>query len=536
MSAAFSRGRLGIRGWIYSAIAAMTVLLVLFSVIGGVLLQRSSQASDTLLNRMAPARTALVDMEDALLDEETGVRGYLLTGGESEFLQPYSQGEAQEAEDARQIDTLLAGHTAALADLVAVRRGIDAWHGAYALPLVADAKAGRHVTDAQLTASKTSFDQLRGLFTTAQKEIDAERTIDLANLNHTDRIRDWAFSAMLAAFLLTGCLVAGLIQVAVLRPLTRLRLQAEAVKEGTFDAPISATGPRDIRALSDALGAMRSRLTQALGAAEAQRAALHSQKDLLDTQAAELRRSNEELEQFAYVASHDLQEPLRKVASFCQLIEKRYGDALDARGKQYIDYAVDGAKRMQVLINDLLAFSRVGRLSGGHERVDLQAALGAAVDGLQVAVEESGAVIRVDGPLPAVTGDATLIGMLLQNLVGNSLKFRAPGRAPEIDVSWEPDPEQQGFVRLSLADNGIGIAPEFAEKVFVIFQRLHGREAYPGTGIGLALCKKIVEYHGGRITIDPDREAGTRFVFTLPAAEPRSQNPETVPVERNSEQ
>jgi light-regulated signal transduction histidine kinase (bacteriophytochrome) len=262
---------------------------------------------------------------------------------------------------------------------------------------------------------------------------------------------------------------------------------------------------------------MRAKLVESLDDTERHRAELLKQKETLDAQAEELRRSNEELEQFAYVASHDLQEPLRKVASFCQLIEKRYEENLDERGKQYIHYAVDGAKRMQVLINDLLTFSRVGRVNDRRERVELQACLDSALDRLEYAMEECRAKI-VQRPLPAVTGDPTLLSMLWQNLVGNALKFRSPERPPEVSVSWAPDPDQPGFVRVSVADNGIGIPPAFAEKVFVIFQRLHSREAYSGTGIGLALCKKIVEHHGGRIWIDRERAVGTRFTFTLPAA------------------
>ena len=512
------RGRLGIRGWFYAAIGGMTVLVLLFSVIGGVLLYRSSQASDTLVDRIGPANTALVDMEDALVDEETGVRGYLLTR-QTDFLQPYNQGEVQEQADLARIETLLAGHPLALSDIAAVQSAVSAWKSTYAQPFLADAQAHRTPSDAVLNASKDSFDLVRAAFTTAESELASERSADQANLNRLDRIRNLTFSAMLAVFLVTVCLIAWLVQVAVLRPLNRLRLEAGAVKEGNFHAPLTARGPRDIRALGEALSAMRDRLTAAIADGEIQREILHEQKETLDRQAADLRRSNEELEQFAYVASHDLQEPLRKVASFCQLIERRYGEVLDERGQQYIDYAVDGAKRMQVLINDLLTFSRVGRFNERRERVDLQAAVSDALDGLQYAVDESEAVVRVDGPLPAVTGDPMLIRMLLQNLVGNSIKFRKPGHEPEIEVCWEPDPEQEGFVLLSVADRGIGIPPEFAEKVFVIFQRLHSRETYAGTGIGLALCKKIVEYHGGRIALDPDWTEGTRILFTLPAAD-----------------
>ena len=235
----------------------------------------------------------------------------------------------------------------------------------------------------------------------------------------------------------------------------------------------------------------------------------------LDAQAAELRRSNAELEQFAYVASHDLQEPLRKVASFCQLLEKRYGDQLDERGLQYIEFAVDGAKRMQVLINDLLTFSRVGRAS---ELPSPAAAGRAAGHGAQHAVGRDrgrGRGHRAPGALPEVIGDPTLLAMLWQNLIGNAIKFRAPGRAPVVQITAAARPD--GSWQFGVTDNGIGIPPEFAEKVFVIFQRLHGRGAYPGTGIGLALCKRIVEQHGGEMFLDTTYAGGTRICFTLPA-------------------
>lgn len=239
----------------------------------------------------------------------------------------------------------------------------------------------------------------------------------------------------------------------------------------------------------------------------------------LDAQAAELRRSNAELEQFAYVASHDLQEPLRKVASFCQLLEKRYGDQLDARGTQYINFAVDGAKRMQVLINDLLTFSRVGRVQDARETVALDGTLDRALRNLATAVEESGAEVTRPERLPDVVGDPTLLTMLWQNLIGNAVKFRSPDRLPRVEVTEVDDPAAEpGFRTFAVTDNGIGVPAEFAEKVFVIFQRLHARETYGGTGIGLSLCKKIVEHAGGHIRIDTAHTGGTRIVFTLPGA------------------
>jgi light-regulated signal transduction histidine kinase (bacteriophytochrome) len=240
----------------------------------------------------------------------------------------------------------------------------------------------------------------------------------------------------------------------------------------------------------------------------------------LDEQALELRRSNAELEQFAYVASHDLQEPLRKVASFGQLLEKRYGDKLDERGLQYIAYAVDGAKRMQVLINDLLSFSRVGRLGTTLAEVDLDATLDAAMSNLATAIDETGAeIVRPEQSLPRINGDPTLLTMLWQNLIGNAVKFRREGVAPRIVIDCKPgtgDRDGQWF--LSVRDNGIGIEEEFVDKVFVIFQRLHGRDLYAGTGLGLALCKKIIEHYGGTIWIDTSYTDGTLIQFTIPVA------------------
>ena len=230
-------------------------------------------------------------------------------------------------------------------------------------------------------------------------------------------------------------------------------------------------------------------------------------------QTEELRRSNAELEQFAYVASHDLQEPLRKVASFCQMIERRYGDQLDDRGRQYIEFAVDGAKRMQALINDLLAFSRVGRESSVDEAVDLNEVARQALANLAALREETDAQVDV-GDLPHVSGDRAQLVRLFQNLVGNAIKFRRPDEPPRVVVDARRAGDEWEF---RCADNGIGIEPRHADRIFLIFQRLHPRDEYTGTGIGLALCKKIVEYHGGRIWLGSgDGSPGTAFHWTLP--------------------
>ncbi len=226
--------------------------------------------------------------------------------------------------------------------------------------------------------------------------------------------------------------------------------------------------------------------------------------------ASELQRSNSELAQFAYLASHDLQEPLRAVAGCIQLLQQRYSGQLDARADELIGHVVDGATRMKALIGDLLAYSKVGRGEPEESPVDLDSALQHALLNLRAAIEESGAKITHD-PLPTVPGNATLLAQLFQNLIGNSIKFRGDA-APEIHIAAG---HRSGEWAFALSDNGIGIEPEYFERIFGIFQRLHTRRDFPGTGIGLALCKKIVERHGGRIAVQSKPGSGSTFRFTL---------------------
>jgi PAS domain S-box-containing protein len=236
----------------------------------------------------------------------------------------------------------------------------------------------------------------------------------------------------------------------------------------------------------------------------------------LARQREELARSNAELEQFAYVASHDLQEPLRMVASYTQLLAKRYQGQLDERADRWIDYAVDGARRMQALINDLLALSRVGTHGRSPEPTDSGAVLARALGSLQSVVAESGARVTSD-PLPVVLADGGQLEQLFQNLVGNAIKFRRPGVPPEVHVAAQrrTDDGRDEWL-FSVRDNGIGLDPAYADQVFAMFQRLHTREEYAGTGIGLAICRKIVERHGGRIWVDSTPGGGATFSFTLP--------------------
>lgn len=228
---------------------------------------------------------------------------------------------------------------------------------------------------------------------------------------------------------------------------------------------------------------------------------------------AELARSNADLEQFAYIASHDLQEPLRMVAAYTQLLAERYRGKLDENADKFLGYASEGALRMQSLIQDLLAFSRVGR--NGCERVACDAVMEEILLSLGPAIEESGAVVT-HGKLPAVWANRSQMTQVLQNLIGNAIKFRGK-EPPLISVQAEKTGEQWLF---SVSDNGIGIAPEYAENIFVVFQRLHTRTEYPGNGIGLAICKKIVEHCGGRIWVESQAGQGSIFKFTIPCDDP----------------
>ena len=234
-------------------------------------------------------------------------------------------------------------------------------------------------------------------------------------------------------------------------------------------------------------------------------------EEALQRTMAELERSNAELEQFAYIISHDLQEPLRMVASYTQLLEKRYKGSLDADAEEFIAYAVDGARRMQNMIQSLLSYSRVGTRGKPFEPTECESVFEQALANLKLTIDESGAGVTHD-PLPRVMADETQLIQLFQNLLANAIKFRGEEQ-PRIHVSAKEDSNDCLF---SLSDNGIGINPEYFDRIFVIFQRLHGREEYPGTGIGLSVCKRIVERHGGRIWVESQPGEGSTFHFAIP--------------------
>lgn len=502
--------KLTVQGWQNLVLAVIGTAVLACAIATAILVSQADKVSNRIRDGVQPARVAAYQLQAALRDQETAVRGYVISA-DDRFLEPYNAGRTAEATAAEDIRRSLGHYPDLLVDLDNIEAAAQTWRVEYADPLLASATPTRPDDNAGIEEGKALFDRLRALFTVQNDHLTEARAAGLAQLDQIRSWRDAALIAMILAFVTTAILLAVVMRTAVNKPLSNLAAACRRITQGNFGERIIPSGPKDIRAMAADVEDMRQRIVDELETSRAARAAL-------DEQADELRRSNAELEQFAYVASHDLQEPLRKVASFCQLLEKRYGDKLDERGTEYIGFAVDGAKRMQILINDLLTFSRVGRLNSTTTEVPLDAAVDAAMSNLSSTIEESGAeIIRPNEPLPTIDGDPTLLIMVWQNLIGNAVKFHRAGVAPRVLIDFRDgtgeDAENWVF---TVTDNGIGISAEFVDKVFVIFQRLHGRDAYTGTGIGLALCKKIVEYHGGTIYIDTDYTDGTRFVFTLP--------------------
>ncbi|MEV5282883.1 ATP-binding protein [Streptomyces sp. NPDC051994] len=492
------------RRWLRVGVASALVALALLGLAGAWVLGRTASISKDLVDVKSQALSSAFHLESAMLNQETGIRGYGLTGN-PDFLEPYRQGIAEQKAETARLAGLLRGDSTGVADLRHVRDAVEGWQARIARPIVASpAGAPSPLATERAAEGKAAFDRVRSALSGQQERLRTEQTRAREDLASTLQLRNWVFGTIaLAILVLAGLIFEGLRR-GVTRPLAQLEADVRAVASGDFTRPITKTGPADLRRLGGEIDVMRQRLVQELETSEQSRR-------LVDAQTANLQRSNAELEQFAYVASHDLQEPLRKVSSFTQLLQRRYAGQLDDKADQYIGFAVDGANRMQVLINDLLDFSRVGRVHHAHQSVDLGSVMDETLSAMSVSIEETGAKITCD-KLPSLVADATQMGMLWQNLIGNAIKFRHPGQQPHIHVTAV----QEGSLwHFAVTDNGIGIAPEYAEKVFVIFQRLHTKDAYNGSGIGLAMCKKIVEFHGGTIAVDPQYTDGTRITFTL---------------------
>jgi signal transduction histidine kinase len=512
VTALVALGALGVVG-------AIAVLLVVT--------HRNEAAVDDLLNRVGPARRSAAEMLTTLVEEQNAVRGYALSGDPGRRL-AYEAAMAHQDDEVAGLRGLLTADDADIAgrlgDLLA---NIDRWRTEGAAPLLDTvASSGpRAASDAAYRAEEELFGPVLASVHDLLDVFNGRRDAAIAGLEDYRRTELIALCFGAAVAVAAGSATILLLRRWVIRPIERLAGDARRVADGEHSHQVTVPpGPPELSAVAADVERMRSRIVNELASLANSQRELRETRDRLQSQAIDLMRSNRDLEQFAYVASHDLQEPLRKVAGFCQLLQRRYAGQLDETAEQYIEFAVDGARRMQRLIHELLAFSQVGRADGALADVSLAEVTADALGELAGVDGELDARVVV-GELPLVRGDATLLRQLMANLVGNAVKFRRPGTEAEVRIDATRD--ALGW-QISVADNGIGIAPEFADKIFVIFQRLHGRENYPGTGIGLALAKRIVEYHGGRIWLDTARRDGTTIRFSLPVVtEPESGTEET---------
>ncbi|MGV3760702.1 MAG: sensor histidine kinase [Actinomycetota bacterium] len=486
-----------------AAVVAAATMGVGFAAFQGVL-----DARQRVIDELDPAIVATDDYYSGLLAQQNAVRGVLLTDA-PEFVEAYEAG-GRDVEEALASLQELVGDRADLAPQIeAIASAARSWQEDFAAQELRAVEAGQEVPPSVVQASRAVFDGISDDVVELQASLRERGDRARSDLDEATRNLVISLMGAVAALLV----VAATIRIALGRwvtdPLEQLGEEAEAVRRGELDRPIEVHGPPEIVAVASTVEAMRARIQADLREVEQAR-------EELAQAAEELMRSNRDLEQFAYVASHDLQEPLRKVISFSQLLQQRYGGQMDERADQYIAFAVDGARRMQVLINDLLAFSRVGRLSAELVPVELDACAQRAIDNLSERIEETGATVEV-GDLPEVEGELNLLTAVFQNLIGNAIKFRRPDVSPVVRVSASESPEHW---EVTVADNGIGIEPEYADRVFVIFQRLHTKDAYSGTGIGLALCRRIIEHHGGNIWVDTTATEGTTIRFTIPKPNP----------------
>ncbi|MEV0429433.1 ATP-binding protein [Micromonospora sp. NPDC050495] len=527
------------RGWtlrrrVVALLSVVLVLLLGLAAAEATLAAKNRQNIDAVLLKTGPLRVQAQELLSALLDQETAVRGYAVNADRKD-LAPYEDGLKRERDTVAEMRGLARDYPDVLRELGVVEQQAAQWRRDVAAPVISTTERSGPAAGRALITEQTRqrFDGIRVAVDKLQNEILIVRQQTAADVNDTSNVLVVLLIIAALVVAVAGAVMLLSLDRILIRPLAGLVGQVREVAAGDYQHHIEGSGPPEFRRLADDIDLMRQKIARELDEVREARERIEWVNGQLQKQAEELTRSNRDLEQFAYVASHDLQEPLRKVASFCQLLQRRYAGQLDERADQYIAFAVDGAQRMQRLINDLLAFSRIGRLTTGFTEVDLNKVMGDVAGQTEAARQYSDAELSWD-QLPVIRGEEPLLTNLLANLVSNSIKFRRPDVAPKVHVSARlVDDEWE----ISCQDNGIGVEPEFADKIFVIFQRLHAKDAYPGTGIGLAIVKKIVEYHGGRVWVDTGLDEGTAIRFTLPAlpedveraraaAEPEADEPE----------
>ena len=421
--------RFSVTQWFTLIVGALLVVATIALIAGVLALRSLAERRERLADHIDPANLAVLRLSNALVNQETGIRGYVLAGDPG-FLEPYEEGRVDAARALRGLEGLEGYEQLDRArnDAARTRRLAEAWRVEYAEPVIEAIRSGRELPPTRV--GKARFDALRAAMDATRRDLQAARERARRELDDAAGVVSVMYVGA-GILILVALLTAGLVlRRVVIAPLTRLTGDVRAVAGGDFGRAVGSPGPRELAALGADVEAMRVRIV-------AEVAALRDAEAALIAQTRELERSNQELEQFAYVASHDLQEPLRKVASFTQMLERRYKGRLDERADGYIAFAVDGAKRMQELINDLLEFSRVGRAGRPLERVETGELLARAEARLAAVLEETGAAVEA-GPLPAVSGDPGLLTAVFQNLISNAVKFRGDD-PPHVRFAAEPD-------------------------------------------------------------------------------------------------
>jgi signal transduction histidine kinase len=493
--------------------AGYALVLILLFAMGGILYARITQLAgqtEEIVSQDQPAFRSVADLSTAVYAAEQSANRFLASPpgpGRSKWLNPYYTARAAIDLDLTRLEEWAAEPTHA--EIRATLHDLEArLHARWAAldTEIAAAGAGQPIVDSTdnsvaIAGIESASDRFRGDLG-AHVKTDAVEAAAVAQQTLTLIIG--LFIIAIVVTVIAGFLIAR----SIARPLAGLTSAANRIAAGEMIDPPALQRRDEIGVLSTAL----ARMVRSLRALAEKERGLRVDVAEYQRVQTELQRSNAELEQFAYVASHDLQEPLRMVGSYTGLLKRRYQGKLDGEADEFIAYAIDGVTRMQALINDLLTYSRAGRGDRPLEEIDAGQALGRALDNLQTAIADKQAVVS-HGTMPRVTANTVQLTQLFQNLIGNALKF-CKDRRPEIRVAAQRSGPEWVF---SVQDNGIGIDPQYRDRIFLIFQRLHKREEYPGTGIGLAICKKIVEQQGGRIWVESEPGKGSTFKFTLPA-------------------
>ncbi|GAA4023115.1 CHASE3 domain-containing protein [Deinococcus rubellus] len=482
-------------------------LLLLLAVTAAVVWGIDRNARQVELLNTSQVRLNLINLlARDIVDMETGMRGFVLVGQDS-FLDPYRQGQRNVSERLGKLQQLSVSDFQRR-NLAQVRVLVRRWDQQVAAPAIAARQispAAATMLITRQTQGKRLIDTVRGVLTTLERNEMLRREAAASASSGTLRLtRALTIAGLLSALLLL-IFIAQRAARTLARGLETLNAGAGRIAQGHYGEVLLDVPVREVQAL-------RSQFYVMADAVEQREATLKTAQAVLERTNRDLERSNRELEQFAYVASHDLQEPLRTIGSYTELLARRYQGKLDDRADQYIQFTLSATLRLKGLIQDLLLYSRVRQQGQASAMFSTQAVVQGVLDDFQDLIGRSGASLTV-GELPEVWGNPELLRHVFQNLIGNALKFRDPARPPEVTVFATALPDAWQF---SVTDNGIGIEAAYFERIFGVFQRLHGIGTFEGSGIGLAVVKNVVERHGGQLAIKSALGCGSTFSFTLP--------------------